>query len=157
MEEKVLFSNETKITDKNFKKLIMYEKICKELPLIIFKLLICIFIIIATLMSDLHRIDKFFCIIIAILGIKNTIVIKGKRVLNTTLKYNFFKDYFILDNQIIKLKVEYSEINAIIKDKDYYYFIADKVPMVLAKSGFTMGTLKELDKLIKVQKKRRKR
>lgn len=156
MEEKILLSNETEITDENFKKLILYEKICKELPIIILKLTICTFIIIASLILDLHRIDKVFCIIMALLGIKDTIEIKGKRVLETTLKYDFFENYFILDNERIRLKVEYSEINTVINCKNYYYFIADKVPMVVAKNGFTLGTLKELDKLIRVQKKRRK-
>lgn len=156
MEEKVLLSNKTEITDENFKKLMWYEKIYKELPLMILKLLICIFIITASLILDLHRVDKAFCIVMALLGIKDTIEIKGKRVLETTIKYDFFKDYFILDNQRIKLKVEYVEINTVINCKNYYYFIADKVPMVVAKNGFTLGTIKELDKLIRVQKKRRK-
>ena len=92
----------------------------------------------------------------ALLGIKDTIEIKGKRVLETTIKYDFFNDYFILDNERIKLKVEYVEINTVINCKNYYYFIADKVPMVVAKNGFTLGTIKELDKLKRVQKKRRK-
>lgn len=157
MEEKVLIRNKTEITDENFKKLIWYDRICKELPVIILKLLICIFIIITSLILDLHRIDKAFCIIMALLGIKDTIEIKGKRVLDTTLKYDFFENYFILDNERIRLKVEYAEINTIINCKNYYYFIADKVPMVVAKNGFTLGTLKELDKLIRVQKKRRKK
>lgn len=38
MEEKVLLSNKTEITDENFKKLMWYEKIYKELPLMILKL-----------------------------------------------------------------------------------------------------------------------
>lgn len=157
MEEKKLLSNETEITDDNFKKLMMCEKICKELPLIILKISICIFIIVASLILDLHRIDKIFCIIMALLGIKDTIEIKGKRVLETTLQYDFFENYFILDNKRIRLKVEYSEVNTIINTKDYYYFIAEKIPIVVAKDGFTTGTLKELEKLIKTQMKRRKK
>ncbi len=57
---------------------------------------------------------------------------------------------------MIRLKVEYSEVNTIINIMDYYYFIAEKIPMIVAKDGFTTGTLKELEKLIKTQMKRRK-
>lgn len=155
MEEEILVSNETKITDSNFKQLMLYEKIHKELPIIILKLAICTFIIVASLILDMNKYDKIFCIVMALLGIKDTIEIKGKRVLETTLQYNFFKDYFILDNNRIKLKVEYSEIDTIIDKKDYYYFIAAKTPLVVSKTGFTSGTLNELDKLIKIQGKRR--
>lgn len=157
MEEKVLVSNETQITDSNFKQLMLYEKIYRDLPIIILKLAICIFIIVSSLILDLNKYDKIFCIIMALLGIKDTIEIKGERVLETTLQYNFFKDYFILDNKRVRLKVQYSEIDTIIEKKDYYYFIAAKTPMVVSKTGFTSGTLNELDKLIKIQRKRRKK
>lgn len=156
MEEKVLMKNKTEITDENFKKLMWYEKIYKELPLIILKLSICIFIIIASLILDLHRIDKAFCIFMALLGIKNTLEIKGERVLETTIKYDFFENYFILDNERIKLKVEYAEIDTVINCKNYYYFIADKIPMVVAKNGFSLGNLKELDKLIRNKRRNKK-
>ena len=96
MEEKVLVSNETKITDSNFKQLMVYEKIYRDLPIIVLKLAICIFIITASLILDFNKYDKIFCIIMALFGIKDAIEIKGKRVLETTLNYNFFKDYFIL-------------------------------------------------------------
>ena len=135
----------------------MYEKIYQELPIIILKLAICIFIIISALFLDLHRIDRAFCIFMAVLGIKDTIEIKGKRAIDTTIQYDFFENYFILDNKRIKLKVEYSEIDAIIDSKNYYYFIASKIPMVVSKTGFTLGTKNELDKLIGFQKKRRKK
>lgn len=157
MEEKILVRNETKITDSNFKQLMMYEKLYKDLPFIILKLAICTFIIVVSLILDFNKYDKLFCIIMALLGIKDTIEIKGKRIIETTLQYNFFNDYFILDNNRIRLKVEYSEIDTIIEKKDYYYFIAAKTPMVVSKNGFTLGTSSELNKLIEIQMKGRKK
>lgn len=154
MEEKILLSNETQIDDMNFKNMMLYQKFHKDILLTITKIGICIFIITASIVLDIHRIDKLFCVFIGILGIRDTLKVKENRIKDVdVMKYDFFENYFHANNKQVILEIPYTEIDAIVDLKEYYYFIIAKVPMLISKNGFTKGTGEELKQLVKCKKK----
>lgn len=149
MEEKLLLSNETKITESNFKTMMIYKKFYQDLPIIVLKITICISIIILCIILDIDVLEKVIYMFMSILGIIDTFKIKEEKAKDLKLlKYEFFEDYFLVNNQKIIFEIEYKEINNVIEAKNYYYFIIDKIPMVIAKDGFIYGNNEELKKLI---------
>ena len=153
MKDKILLSNETKLNDMNFKKMMLYKKFHQDIMLTIVKLGICIFIIITSIILDIHREEKVFYIFMAILGIIDTFKIKENKIDNVdVLKYDFFEDYFLANNQKVILEIDYTEIQDIVDLKDYYYVIIAKVPIMISKKGFTKGTAEELKKLLERKK-----
>lgn len=149
MEEKVLLSNETQLTDANFKDMMLYKKFHQDILRTSIKLAICTFIIIASIWLDVGIIEEIFFIFMAVLGIKDTLEIKEIKLEDVdTLKYDFFENYFHANNQKTILEIDYTEIEKIVETKNYYYIIIAKVPMIIAKDGFKIGTKEELKKLI---------
>lgn len=153
MKEKILLSNETQLNDMNFKNMMLYKKFHQNILLTIAKIAMCTFIIITSIILDIHKIEKLFYIFMGVLGIIDTLKIKENKIEDVdVLKYDFFEDYFLANNQKVILEIPYTEIEAIVEIKDYYYIIIKKVPMLISKKGFTLGTGEEFKKLVKGKK-----
>lgn len=152
MEEKALISNETPVNDRNFKKMMLYNKFHQDIRLTIIKMAICTFIIITSIILDMHRVDKVFCIFMGIVGIIDTLKIKDNKIKDVSvLKYDFFEDYFLANNQKVILEIPYTEIETIIDMEDFYYVTIKKATLFISKNGFTKGTAEELVKLVKTK------
>ena len=148
MEEKVLFENETIITDNSFKAMMLYIKLHHETKLLILKLFMCLFIIYGSIITDLNMIDKIMFVFIAMFGIFDTLRIKESRHINK-IKYEFFENYFLVHNSEMGMEVSYELIEKIKSKNDYYFFIVAKAPMIIGKNSFKGVTNQELKKFIK--------
>ncbi len=154
MEKKVLLSNETLITDENFKTMMFYKKIYQYPYIVLIKLIICLFIIITSIILKIDTITKILFIYISILGIIDTFKVKEvKSSKLKSVKYDFFEDYFLVNNKEIILEVAYSDIDFIIEKEAHYFFSVLKVPMILDKNSFTIGTKEELKDILKQKTK----
>lgn len=140
MQEKVLFRNETEISDKNFNMMMFYQKFFYKKSITIFKLVICIFIIFSSILLDIQMIEKTFYIMMAILGIKETLQIKEKKLKDVKiLKYDFFESCFQVNNCKQIIEIPYSNIKHIIDTKDYYYFVIANSLLMIAKKWIYNG------------------
>lgn len=150
MEKKIFFYNETKVTDKNFKLLMFYNKFFYYRNITILKLAICIFIIVgSTILIDVPLFNKAFYILVAIVGIVDTFQVKQTRLDSvTTLKYEFFDDYFKLNNCDLLFEISYDTIRYVIDAKKYYYLVVFNSLVMIDKAGFTVGNEKEIKKFI---------
>lgn len=149
MEEKILFSNETEITDTNFKKMMFYKKFYNQIHITTLKLAICTFIIISSIILNMNEIDRIFCIFMAVIGIADTLKVKEQRADNiTVLKYDFFDNCFQVNNSKITIEVDYNCVERIIDTNNYYYLVIQKSLMMISKSGFTVGKREEFKNII---------
>lgn len=150
-----MFRNETEINDKNFNMMMFYQKIFCKKSITIVKLVICIFIISSSIVLDIQIIEKFFYIIMAILGIKETLQIKETKSKDVkVLKYDFFENCFQVNNCKQILEIPYSNIKHIIDTKDYYYFVIANSLLIIAKNGFTVGNKSEIKYFLKMKRKK---
>lgn len=148
MEEKILFENETIITDNSFRTMMLYVKLHHETKLLLLKLSMCLFIIYGSIIADLNIIDEIVFMLFAMLGIFDTLKIKESKHINK-VKYEFFENHFLVYNAEIGMEVSYELIEKIKSKKDYYFFIVAKTPMIIGKNSFKGVTNQELKKFIK--------
>ena len=150
MENKIFFYNETQVTDKNFKLLMFYNKFFYYRNITILKLAICTFIIVGSInLTDMPTFNKVSYILVAIVGIMDTFQIKQIRQESvTTLNYEFFDDYFKVNNCDVLFEISYDTIQYIIDAKKYYYLVISNSLVMIDKAGFTIGSEKEIKKFI---------
>ena len=150
MKEKILLSNETLMNDKNYKIMMFCKKIYIYTSIVFIKVLICLFIIITSIILDLNIVNKVFYIIMGILGIIDTFKVKetkSSRLKN--IKYDFYENYFLVNNGEMILEIQYREVDTIIEKKNYYFLNVKKVPVIIDKNSFTLGTNQEFKKIMK--------
>lgn len=157
MNQKILFYNETEITNKNFKSMMFYKKFFYYRYITIIKLAMCFFIIGAVVILDFHRTDKVFCLFMSILGIIDTFRVKEIRENGrNVLKYEFFNECFQVQNHERLIIVSYKAVEKFIDTKEYYYMIIKGSIMLLAKNGFTLGKQEEIKDFLEERIEREK-
>lgn len=157
MNKKILFYNETEITNKNFKSMMFYRKFYCYRYITIIKLAICFFIICLVVRLNFNVIDKAFCLFMSILGIIDTFRVKEiQRDEKNIIKYEFFEEYFQVENDEADLKVPYKCIEKLIDTQNYYYIIIEKFVIILEKNGFTLGNKDEIKDFIKYRMEEQK-
>lgn len=146
MEDKLLFCNETSITDTNYKSMMFYNKFFSYKYITITKLALCIFVIVgSTILLDTKLVYKVICILASICGIIDTFEVKDIRPeFITVLKYEFFDKYFEINNSKTSFKVPYDSIKWIIDTKENYYVVIDRSLLLMSKEGFTIGNREEI-------------
>lgn len=144
-----IFVNETQVTEIKFKSMMLCKKFCERRMEYIIKSLICFSILILIYIAELELIDKCFCCFMAILGLIEIFEVKEKKIKSVSkLKYNFFRDRIEIFNGLYKIKIDYLEINRIIKTKRYYFIEARDCSLALDTKGFKVGNGKELIEFI---------
>lgn len=150
MKEKILLSNETLMNDKNYKTMMFCKKICLYPSIVFTKVLICLFIITTSIILDLNILNKVFFIIMGILGIIDTFKVKETKASNLkNLKYDFYENYFLVNNGEMILEIQYTDVDSIIEKKNYYFLNVKKIPIIIDKNSFTLGTNQEFKKIMK--------
>lgn len=149
MDEKMLYYNETEVTDESFRINMFFEKFFRYKYITLIKLSICIFIIIGTVLLDMLLLDKIVYIYIGLLGIVDTLQVKtSKPDSNKKLQYKFFDEHFQLNSEDMAFVISYDSIKYIIDTDEYYYLVILKTPVMLAKNGFSFGNKEEIKRFL---------
>lgn len=149
---RVLFSNETEVNQSNLISMMFYKRFFYQWYITTIKLFMCTFIIIASTKIDMNSMDRKFCIIMAVLGIVDVFMVK--RIKNKkVLKYEFFDNYFQVNNNKMLIEIDYDCIERVIEKEKYYYLIIKKSIMMISKDGFKIGNKKEIKDFIEEKMK----
>lgn len=145
----ILFKNETKISEDKVKRVQKYAKIHKTSLIDIFKISICIFIIICSLILFSEEKITIIYILFALWRIKDTIEQINPKIDKAKLIYRFYEEYLEVVIGDMILEIEYGDIQNFIKEDDLYFIILKRCGFFIDRNSFVIGTDEELLNFIK--------